>query len=158
KPWSGRRLVECLRRGAERFGFDRRDPRPGHDLRDGWLVGLGVSSSTYPGYQMPGSVATIRAVEPGRYAVDIGAADIGTGTWTALSQIAADALGCDYGAVDLRIGDTDLPKATIAGGSSGISSWGSAIIAAADAFRKRSEEHTAELPSRFDLVCRPLLE
>ena len=136
KPWSGRRLVECLRRGAERFGFDRRDPRPGHDLRDGWLVGLGVSSSTYPGYQMPGSVATIRAVEPGRYAVDIGAADIGTGTWTALSQIAADALGCDYEAVDLRIGDTDLPKATIAGGSSGISSWGSAIIAAADAFRK----------------------
>src|SRR5690625_6695006 len=85
---------------------------------------------------MAGSVATICAAGSGRYVIDIGAADIGTGTWTALSQIAADALGCDYEAVDLRIGDTDLPKATIAGGSSGISSWCSAIIAAADAFRK----------------------
>lgn len=67
--------------------------------------------------------------------MQIGAADIGTGTWTTLSQIAADALACDLAAVDLQIGDTDLPEASVAGGSSGITSWGSAIVAAARQFR-----------------------
>jgi xanthine dehydrogenase YagR molybdenum-binding subunit len=67
--------------------------------------------------------------------VHIGAADIGTGTWTTLTQIAADALGCGVDAIDLQIGDTDLPPASVAGGSSGMTSWGSAIVAAARQFR-----------------------
>jgi xanthine dehydrogenase YagR molybdenum-binding subunit len=70
--------------------------------------------------------------------VSIGAVDIGTGAWTVLTQIAADALGCPVDTVTLRIGDSDLPSASVAGGSSGTSSWGSAIVAAAQAFR---EEH-----------------
>ena len=72
----------------------------------------------------PGNTARIEHAAPGRYAVEIGAVDIGTGTWTALTQIAADVLGCDVDAVDLQIGDTDLPSASVEGGSSGISSWG----------------------------------
>lgn len=135
KPWSGRRLVECLRLGADRFGWGSRDPRPAA-RRDGeWLIGTGVAAATYPGMAMPGNTARITYAAEGRYTVQIGAADIGTGTWTTLSQIAADALGCELAAVDLQIGDTDLPEASVAGGSSGITSWGSAIVAAARQFR-----------------------
>jgi xanthine dehydrogenase YagR molybdenum-binding subunit len=83
-----------------------------------------------------GSRATIRFGEDGRYQVRIGAADLGTGTWTALRQVAADALSCDPEAVRLEIGDTELPHATVAGGSSGISSWGWAIVAAARELRR----------------------
>jgi xanthine dehydrogenase YagR molybdenum-binding subunit len=133
KPWSGRHLVACLREGARRFGWDRRDRAPGVHRRDGWLIGTGVASSTYPYYAMPGSMATIRYGSDQKYVVRIGAVDIGTGTRTALSQIAADALDCPLAAIE--IADTSLPRATVEGGSSGISSWGSTIVAAARAFR-----------------------
>lgn len=134
KPFSHRDLVGCLRAGAHRFGWAERPAEAG-TRRDGeWRVGFGVASSTYPALTMPGTVARIRHRQ-GRYRVEVGAADIGTGTWTALSQIAADALGCRFDQVDLQIGDTDLPMATVEGGSSGISSWGSAVVAVARRFR-----------------------
>ncbi len=135
-PWSTRNLVACLRQGAERFGWADRDPRPGIREDGRWLVGTGVAAATYPTRRRP-SQARIEAV-PGRpYVVSIDASDIGTGTWTALTQIAADALRVPMDQVDLRIGDSRLPKASGAGGSTGITSWGPAIIAAADALRDR---------------------
>jgi xanthine dehydrogenase YagR molybdenum-binding subunit len=143
KPWSGRNLVGCLREGARRFGWVDRDSRPAVRRQNGWLVGMGVASSTYPRYTLPGSIATIRYAADGHYAVLIGAADMGTGTWTALTQIAADALNCPLEAVRLQIGDTSQPKASVEGGSSGISSWGLAIVAAARAFRAEHGDHPA---------------
>ncbi|HEX2314416.1 MAG TPA: xanthine dehydrogenase family protein molybdopterin-binding subunit [Thermomonospora sp.] len=137
RPFSGRRLVECLREGARLFGWDRRDPTPGARLRDGWLEGTGVAAATYPRFLQPGNHAAIRYGEDGCYQVRIAAADIGTGTWTALTQIAADALDVPATAIRLEIGDTDLPEATVAGGSGGLSSWGSAVVGAARAFRDR---------------------
>ncbi|WP_020579586.1 xanthine dehydrogenase family protein molybdopterin-binding subunit [Actinopolymorpha alba] len=156
-PWSSRNLVACLREGARRFGWERRDPTPGVRRDNGWLIGTGVASSTYPVYRLPGSVAMIRLLGDGRYRVSIGAADIGTGTWTALTQVAADALGVPCERVDLRIGDTALPMASVEGGSSGITSWGSAIVAAAQAFRDQygtepadGAEVVAETPDNPD--------
>jgi xanthine dehydrogenase YagR molybdenum-binding subunit len=136
KPWGNRHLVACLREGARRFGWSQRDPRPRQRAQGEWLIGTGVASSTYPRYVLMGSRATIRVGDEGRYAVRIGAADLGTGTWTTLGQIAADALGCPLEAIRLEIGDTELPNATVAGGSSGISSWGWAIVAAARELRR----------------------
>lgn len=133
KPFSSRNLVACLREGARRFGWDDRGP-VGSRREDGWYVGMGVAASTYPTIMMPGSVARIR-YQSGKYQVMIGAADIGTGTWTALAQIAADALEVPFEAVEPHIGSTVFPNATVAGGSTGIASWGSAIMAAARAFR-----------------------
>ena len=63
-----------------------------------------------------------------------------------IRRIAADALGCDITAVDLQIGDTDLPTASVAGGSSGISSWGRAIVAAARAFRDEHGDTRPQAP------------
>jgi len=133
-PYTHRDLVGCLREGARRFGWEGRDPRPGRRREGDWLVGTGVAAATYPAMMIPGNRARIIYLE-GRYRVEIGAADIGTGTWTALAQIAADALECPVEEIDLRIGDSDLPSASLAGGSSGLASWGSTVVAAARAFR-----------------------
>jgi xanthine dehydrogenase YagR molybdenum-binding subunit len=140
KPFSSRHLLECFRRGAERFGWDRRSTRPRSRMEDGWMVGLGVASATYPFSRNPGNTARIAFTAEGNYTVQIGAADLGTGTWTTLTQIAADALGAPVERIRLEIGDTSLPVATVAGGSTGTASWGGTIIAAAGAFRK---EHGA---------------
>jgi xanthine dehydrogenase YagR molybdenum-binding subunit len=136
KPWSSRHLVECLQEGARRFGWNDRDPRPAVRREGGWLTGTGVASSVYPTMRMPQSAATIR-FEDGRYIAEIGAADLGTGAWTVLPQIAADALGVPAADVDVRIGDTRYPMASVAGGSSGTNTWGSAIVVAARAFRDK---------------------
>jgi xanthine dehydrogenase YagR molybdenum-binding subunit len=138
KPFNDRRLVDCLRHGAQQFGWADRPAAPRSTVDGEWWVGTGVAASTYPMMAQPGNEATVRALADGRYAVEIGAVDIGTGAWTVLTQIAADALGCPVGAIALGIGETNHPSASVAGGSSGTSSWGSAIVAAAQAFR---EEH-----------------
>ena len=116
-------------------------------------MGTGVAAAVYPAMMMPGNSARISCTGPDRYVVAIGAADIGTGTWTTLTQIAADALGCPMTSVELQIGDTDLPEASVAGGSSGINSWGRAIVHAVRAFREQhgdapaaGAEGTAEAP------------
>jgi xanthine dehydrogenase YagR molybdenum-binding subunit len=152
-PWSSRGLAECLRSGAERFGWAERGPEPGSRVSDGWRVGLGVAAAAYPVDVMPGSEARVRAMADRRYEVAIGAADIGTGAWTALAQIAADALEVAVEQVDLHIGDSALPKATVAGGSSGTYSWGSAIVTAARKLRSehgRDPEPGAEVTSASD--------
>ena len=136
KPFASRHLLACLREGARRFGWERRNAQPGTTVVDGWRTGIGVAASTYPARRQPANTARIRFTADGYYDVQIGAVDLGTGAWTALTQIAAEALECGPEQVRLQIGDTDLPVATVAGGSSGTSSWGSAIINAAQMFRK----------------------
>ncbi|MDQ3676274.1 MAG: xanthine dehydrogenase family protein molybdopterin-binding subunit [Actinomycetota bacterium] len=135
KPWSTRNLVACLREGAERFGWADRAPTP-RGRRDGrWLVGSGVAGSTYPHYKITGSQAQIEVLPDGRYAVRIGAMDVGTGTWTTLTQIAAEALAVPLERIALQIGDTSTPFSSVPGGSAGIASWGSTLYGAAAAFR-----------------------
>jgi xanthine dehydrogenase YagR molybdenum-binding subunit len=147
-PFSSRNLVACLHEGARRFGWEPRDPTPRARRDRGWLVGTGVAASTYPVWRLPGNAATIRVGPDGRYSVLIGAADIGTGTWTALTQIAADALEVPIDDVELQIGDTALPMASGAGGSSGITCWGSAIVEAARQLRARlAAEHGGTVPA-----------
>ena len=136
RPFSSRNLVGCLREGAQRFGWAGRDPRPGVRLEGGHLVGTGVAASVYPTMRQARSSATVR-FGSGRYAVEIGAADLGTGAWTVLAQIAADALDVPVDDVDVRIGDTAYPVASVAGGSSGTNTWGTAVIEAVRAFRDK---------------------
>ncbi|MGY1706097.1 xanthine dehydrogenase family protein molybdopterin-binding subunit [Geodermatophilus sp. SYSU D00697] len=144
-PWSSRSLVPCLRTGAERFGWAGRDPRPGVRTEGRWLVGTGVAAATYPAKRRKAD-CRISVDGRGRYVVEIDGSDIGTGAWTALSQIAADALGVGMGDVELRIGDSRLPFAGGAGGSTGTASWGSAIVLTAREVRRRLESHGGQLP------------
>ncbi|MBB2986803.1 xanthine dehydrogenase family protein molybdopterin-binding subunit [Terracoccus luteus] len=142
-PFGHRRLVQCLRVGAARFGWADRDPRPGRRREGDWLVGTGVAASTYPFYVQGGNTARVEVTQGPRYRVSIGAADIGTGATTVLGQIAADALGVPVGLVDVHLGDSSLPPASVAGGSSGTSSWGRAVVGAARALR---EQHGDDAP------------
>ncbi|MCT2591023.1 xanthine dehydrogenase family protein molybdopterin-binding subunit [Streptomyces sp. N2-109] len=135
KPWSGRHLVRCLAEGARHFGWQHRNPAPGARREGDELVGLGVAASTYPYYAPQGSRARVRYDGEGHWNVAIGAADIGTGSRTVLTQIAADALECPAASVTVELGDTRLPMATVAGGSAGTAAWGATVVAAAHAFR-----------------------
>ena len=136
-PFSSRNLIACLREGARRFGWKQRDPAPRARQEAGWLIGTGVAASTYPVIRVPGTSATVRTGADGRYTVLIGASDIGTGTWTALTQIAADALEVAVEDIDLQIGDSALPPAVGEGASWGITCWGSAIVEAVRRLRAR---------------------
>ncbi|GAB3254145.1 xanthine dehydrogenase family protein molybdopterin-binding subunit [Kineosporia babensis] len=134
-PFSSRNLVACLREGARRFGW-RSEPRAPRNHREGrWLIGAGVAASFYPTYQMPAS-ATASVDENDHYTVDINATDIGTGARTALHQLAAEALEVPLEQVTVRIGDSDLPAAGIAGGSMGTRSWGWAVTKACRQLRE----------------------
>ncbi|GHO46346.1 xanthine dehydrogenase family protein molybdopterin-binding subunit [Ktedonospora formicarum] len=140
-PFSSRGLVTCLREGAKRFGWQPREQTPRKRMKDRWLVGTGVAAATYPSNLIPAN-ALIRAEQNGYYTVLIDATDIGTGAWTILTQIAADALDAPLERVHLEIGDSRLPRAYVAGGSTGTASWGTAIVEAARKLRARlSEEH-----------------
>jgi xanthine dehydrogenase YagR molybdenum-binding subunit len=146
-PWSTRNLVECLRTGAERFGWSGRDRLPGTRTDGRWLIGTGVASATYPTRRRKAQ-CRISVDGSGRYTVEIDGSDIGTGAWTALTQIAADALVTDLASVELRIGDSRLPFAGGAGGSTGLASWGTAVVFTARELRKRlDEQYGGQLPA-----------
>ncbi len=145
-PFSSRGLVACLREGAQSFGWQPRDPRPRVRSGGRWLIGTGVAASTYPTRRRQ-STAIARLDQEGRYSVLIDALDLGTGAWTVLTQIAADALDVSIERVHLEIGDTLLPPAQIAGGSMGTASWGTAIVDAAHKLRARLSELHGVVPA-----------
>ncbi|MEV5558244.1 xanthine dehydrogenase family protein molybdopterin-binding subunit [Nonomuraea wenchangensis] len=141
-PFSSRDLAGCLREGARRFGWERRDPEPGV-RRDGeWLIGTGVAASTYPSKRSP--CQAVACVRDGGFLVQVAAADIGTGARTALTRIAAETLGVAPDRVHVELGDSDLPAAPVAGGSMGTASWGSAVVRACEELKKDGREGRAD--------------
>lgn len=125
-PWSSKALRACYAAGAERFGWASRNPAVG-SMRDGrWLIGYGMAGITYGHYQAGCQArATIRL--DGTAIVRSGATDIGTGTYTVMTQLAAEALGLPVAGVTFELGDTDLPRAPQAGGSGLTIALGSAV-------------------------------
>ncbi|MEP6768490.1 MAG: xanthine dehydrogenase family protein molybdopterin-binding subunit [Acidobacteriota bacterium] len=134
KPFSSKYLKECYALGAQKFGWARRTPAP-RSMRDGdLLVGWGVATATYPGYRFPAS-AKISLAADGTATVRTAAHDLGTGAYTVLTQVAADALGLPQDRVRLELGDSDFPAAPVAGGSNTTASVSEAIIQAGAAMR-----------------------
>src|SRR5712672_2738819 len=130
KPFSSKALRDCYRQGAERFGWERR-PLGSRQMRDrdGLLIGWGVGTATFPALMFAGHAkAVVRS--DGSGIMEIGAQDMGQGAWTALAQIAADALALDIDQVEFRSGTSDLPDAGIAGGSAHTATAGMAIHSA----------------------------
>jgi xanthine dehydrogenase YagR molybdenum-binding subunit len=128
-PFSSRSTRECYRVAAERFGWSRRNPQP-RSMRDGrWLIGWGTATATYPMNYAPAS-ATARLLPNGTAEVTSAASDMGPGTWTSMTQVAAEALGLPIERVKFILGDTRLPKAPVHGGSMTMASVGSAVQAA----------------------------
>ena len=127
KPFSSKALRQCYQQGAERFGWAGRPLAP-RQMRDeaGMLVGWGMGTALFPAIMFQGHArAALR--RDGSGVVEIGAHDMGQGAWTALAQIAADALGLDPDRLEFRSGTSDLPDAGIAGGSAHTATAGAAI-------------------------------
>jgi xanthine dehydrogenase YagR molybdenum-binding subunit len=145
KPFSSRKLRECLMEGAERFGWSPRPLAP-RSLRDGnVLVGQGVASAIMTTFRMMAS-ARARLRADGTVFVESGSQEIGTGTSTIFPQIAAEVLAVDPALVTMRLGDTDLPEAGVTAGSSSTISVGSAVHAAAAALRQRLVDLALQQP------------
>ncbi len=135
--WSSRSLVPCFRRGAELFGWDRRNPQVGSmTTPDGLLIGQGCATATYPSAMAPSS-ARVRLSADGTCVVYCGAHDLGTGAYTVLGQVAADVLGVPDELVRVHLGDSTLPSGPVAGGSITTGSSGAAVHMAALAVRDR---------------------
>ena len=138
-PFSSRSTRECYRLAAERFGWSRRNPKP-RSMRDGrWLIGWGMASATYPMNYAPAS-AKARLLPDGSAEVMSAASDMGPGTWTSMTQVAAETLGLPIERVKFMLGDTRLPRAPVHGGSMTMASVGSAVQAAC---RKAREDALA---------------
>jgi len=125
-PFSSKALRECYEQGAERFGWRTRDPRPG-SMRDGsWMVGYGMAGVSFFWFQPPCRArASIRA--DGTAYVRSSATDIGTGTYTVMTQLSAELLGLGLDQVQFRLGDTDLPEGGVEGGSGLTAALGTAV-------------------------------
>jgi xanthine dehydrogenase YagR molybdenum-binding subunit len=137
-PWSSDGLPECLRRGAEVFGWAERDPAP-RATRDGdWLIGTGMAAAGYPiAFFMPEQRARARIHADGSAVVQTATQEFGTGVLTMATQVGADALGVDVAMTTFQAGDSDLPNSTAAVGSAGAGMVGSAVHAAATALRQQ---------------------
>ena len=131
QPWSSKHLDECYQVGAKRFGWAKRNPKPGA-VRDGdWYVGLGMATCTYPASRSK-STMKVRLQADGTAVVAGTGADLGTGQLTVFAILGAQALGIPVTSVQAELGDSTLPVATPAGGSGSTSSNGPAILAASD--------------------------
>ena len=129
-PFSQRGVERAWRRGAERFGWDRRGKTPGGRQEGDWLVGAGCATATYPYYRMPGGAARLTIGRDGHATVEIAAHEMGMGTATAHAQVIAERLGLPLPHVAFRYGDTDFPGVVLAGGSQQTASVGASVIAA----------------------------
>jgi xanthine dehydrogenase YagR molybdenum-binding subunit len=136
KPWSSKSLRECYRQGAERFGWNKRDPKPASmRLRDK-LVGYGMATAVYPTRRSEAKAsATLRS--DGTLSVEAGTQDIGTGTYTIMTQVAADSFGLSPDRVRFKLGDTLLPQTPVSGGSQTAASTGSAVYLATEALKEK---------------------
>ncbi len=134
KPWSSKSLKECYQQASERFGWARRNPKPS-SMRDGrWLIGQAMATATWPTHRKEATV-TVRILTDGRAFVETAASDIGPGTYTSMTQVAAETLGLPMDHVRFDLGDSRMPEAPVEGGSMTMASVGSAVYEAALAAR-----------------------
>jgi xanthine dehydrogenase YagR molybdenum-binding subunit len=136
KPYASKALRACYQQGADAFGWSRRSHAP-RSMRDGnTLIGWGMATSTYPTHRMPAS-ARVRVGANGTALIQSGTQDIGTGTYTVMSQIAADTLGMKVDRIQFELGDSNFPHAPVSGGSMTVASVGPAVLAACEAMRDK---------------------
>jgi len=146
KPWSSKSLLECYRRGADAIDWARRSSKV-RTTRDGhWLIGVGVATATRPSRQQPAS-ARARMLPDGRAIVQAGTQDIGTGTYTIMTQIAGDALALPMGDVRFDLGDTAFPETPPSVGSFTAASTGAAVHRACVALRGKLIEQAIGDPA-----------
>jgi xanthine dehydrogenase YagR molybdenum-binding subunit len=139
KPFASKALRACYEQGAKAFGWEKRSAAP-RSMRDGnTLIGWGVATSTYP-TNRSASAAKVRMDRSGNVVVQCGTQDIGTGTYTVMSQVASDALGVPMQRIRFELGDSDLPPAPVSGGSQTVASVAPSVQAACAALVEKIKD------------------
>ena len=136
RKFSQRRYVQCLRQGAERFGWDKRKAQPGQVREGQWLVGMGMASAFRNNMNMK-SAARVRLESDGKVTVETDMTDIGTGSYTIIAQTAAEMLGLPVERVNVRLGDSDYPVSAGSGGQWGANSSTAGVYAACVKLREQ---------------------
>lgn len=146
KPFSSKRLRDCYHEGAAKFGWSARTPAP-RSMRDGnLLVGWGVGTGIWDATQMPTKAKAVLTAG-GHLTVSSGSTDIGTGTYTIMTQMAAQTMGLPIQDVTFVLGDTTLPQAPLQGGSWMAASLGSAVQATCQALGKKVLHLAQQMPN-----------
>jgi xanthine dehydrogenase YagR molybdenum-binding subunit len=135
-PWTSKHLRECYTQGAERFGWSKRNPRPGQVREGNNLIGMGMATAIY-GAGRSNAGATARILPDGTVFIGSATHDMGTGMYTLMAQITGYALGIDPLKVQVKLGDSDLPTAPVAGGSQSTASVTPAVLDAATKLRQK---------------------
>ncbi|NBB23516.1 molybdopterin-dependent oxidoreductase [Porphyrobacter sp. SLTP] len=148
KPFSSRKLAECLRKGAKAFGWEPRPRTPRHTREGEWWIGTGMASAARV-HSVVEAKARVILRPDATAVVETDMTDIGTGSYAILGQVAGEMLGLRPDDIDVRLGDTDLPPGSGSGGSFGAASCGSAVFLACDGLRK-------ELAKRLDIASEDL--
>jgi xanthine dehydrogenase YagR molybdenum-binding subunit len=136
KRFSSKALRECYQQGAERFGWSKRVPEPGSMREGDSFVGWGLATGVWDSWQMPASAKAVLTAD-GKLTVSSATADIGTGTYTIMTQIAAETLGLPLADVKFELGDSRLPPSPVEGGSFTAASIGSAVKAVCEKVRRK---------------------
>lgn len=139
KPYSGKSLRDAYKMGAENIGWHNRSSKPGSVMRDGWLVGYGVSTGMFQADREPATVKAIMNVD-GTLLLQTAVSDIGPGTATAMVAIAAETMGIPTDRIRFDLGDSALPNAPQQGGSTIVSSVGSAVLLACKALKEKFQQ------------------
>ena len=129
RPFSQRQLVECMRIGAERFGWEKRSPEPGKRREGNWLVGIGMAAAFRNNLLMK-SGARVRLDKSGAVTVETDMTDIGTGSYTIIAQTAAEMMGVPLDNVTVHLGDSSFPVSAGSGGQFGANNSTSGVYAA----------------------------
>ncbi|HAK90647.1 aldehyde oxidoreductase molybdenum-binding subunit PaoC [Massilia timonae] len=135
RTFSERRFVECMRMGAEKFGWNKRNPKPGQTREGRWLIGYGVASA-FRNSPVMKSAARVRLAQDGKVIVETDMTDIGTGSYTIIGQTAAEMLGVPLERVEVRLGDSTFPTSAGSGGQWGANSSTSGVYAACAKLRE----------------------
>ncbi|WP_210519143.1 xanthine dehydrogenase family protein molybdopterin-binding subunit [Hymenobacter terricola] len=144
QAWSSKSLRQCYARGAELFGWSKRNPKAGVTKDGRTLVGWGMATASYPVHSSQGT-ARVRLFADGHAVVQAGATDLGTGTYTVMTQVAADSLGLPPEKVRFELGDTRLPTAPNSGGSVAAGTVSSSVyMAAQDVWQKLTKMATQD--------------
>jgi xanthine dehydrogenase YagR molybdenum-binding subunit len=116
RPWTDKHLRDCYAQAAQRFGWSKRSATPGTVVEGNTQIGYGMATATYPANRSAAQ-AVVRMLPGGKMFVGSGTQDLGTGTYTIMAQQAAAGLGIDPKLVEVKLGDSTLPKAPVSGGS-----------------------------------------
>ncbi|HEX4150886.1 MAG TPA: xanthine dehydrogenase family protein molybdopterin-binding subunit [Steroidobacteraceae bacterium] len=141
-PWSSRKLLECYSQGARAFGWSSRNPTPRSMTTGKLRVGLGMATATYPANRSP-AAASAALTEDGLLIVKSGTQDLGTGTYTIMTQVAAQTMGFPLAQVRFELGDSRFPEAPVSGGSQSAASVTPAVQSAVAQLRRKLMELAA---------------